>query len=459
MHKQPIYRSLFRIIGVAVLMLCGGATLAAPADDVKALLEQGKDREAYEAGKAFTDALGTPLFDFYFGIAALNAGVPGEGVLALERYLLQFPDNRSAQFQVARGYFILGEDERARQEFSSLVPDAKGAELESINQFLDAIRSRESRYKPTSSAYVELGGGSDTNINAGIGTGQIAGLPAGVVIAPGQSGVRQADNFGTLAVGIQGVYPIAPGVSLYGGAQFLGRYNAKSNNDVFNQSQLGLQGGVSVLQGRSLFRAGTDFSQVAVGTQLYLKLTTFVGEWQYQNDQFNRFGLALQLTDQAFKNIDVFIDEAKTNKIASGADVRDSLVTNITGSWNRSIAHAWNPEVAVAVNFGNEKNKKSRPDLSRSIVGARTSLTIRPIPKWTFGTGLSYQQSIYEREFAPGVSARKDNYLSLDLSATYAFDRNWQLRGDFQRVDQKSTIGFFTYDRDQLAVKLRYEFK
>ena len=40
-----------------------------------------------------------PLFDFYFSIAALNAGAPGEGTLALERYLLQFPKNRSAQDQ------------------------------------------------------------------------------------------------------------------------------------------------------------------------------------------------------------------------------------------------------------------------------------------------------------------------------------------------------------------------
>lgn len=458
---MKILLSIFtpKTLCAASLCLIGTLSQAAPADEVKALLDQGKDREAYAAGKATPESLGTALFDFYFGIAALNAGVPGEGVLALERYLLQFPDNRSAQFQVARGYFILGEDERARQEFSGLVPGAKGTELESINQFLDAIRSRESRYKPTSTAYVELGGGTDTNINSGIGTGQVAGLPAGVVIVSGQSGARQADNFGTLAAGVQGVYPVAPGVALYGGAQFSGRYNAKSNNDVFNQSQLGLQGGVSVLQGRSLFRLGTDLSQVAVGSQLYLKLTTFVGEWQYQNDQFNRYGLALQLIDQAFKNIDVFLDAAKTIKIASGADVRDSSVTNISGSWNRAIAHAWSPALAVAVNFGEETNKKSRPDLSRSILGARTSLTIRPIPKWTFGAGLGYQQSVYKREFAPGLPTRKDNYLSLDLSATYAIDRNWQLRSDFQRVDQKSSIGFFTHDRDQLAVKLRYEFK
>ena len=141
----------------AALLLSTGVTMALPADDVKALLGLGKDREAYEIGKAAPEALGTPLFDFYFGVAALNAGVPGEGVLALERYLLQFPDNRSAKFQLARGYFILGEDHLAREEFSNLALASTATELDTITQFLDAIRARESRYKRTASAFAEVG--------------------------------------------------------------------------------------------------------------------------------------------------------------------------------------------------------------------------------------------------------------------------------------------------------------
>ena len=238
--------------------------------------------------------------------------------------------------------------------------------------------------------------------------GQAAGLPAGIVITLGQSGERRSDSFGSVIAGLQGVYPVAPGVSLYGGGQVSGRYNAKGNNDVFDQAQLNLQGGVSVLQGRSLFRLGTDYSQISVGGQLYLKLTTLAGEWHYQNDQFNRFGLSLQLTDQSYKNIDLFLDAAKIVKVASGADERDSTLTNLTGSWNRSTAHPFNPELSFAINLGNEKNRKARPDLSRSFFGLRLAVTVRPMPKWTFGAGLNYQNSRHQQEFAqawpPGVT-------------------------------------------------------
>jgi hypothetical protein len=448
-----------KAVCAATLYCVSALSHAAPADDVKALLEQGKDREAYEAGKAAPDALGTPLFDFYFGIAALNAGVPGEGVLALERYLLQFPDNRSAQFQLARGYYILGEDERAREEFSNLLASASGNDRDNISQFLDAIRSRESRYKPTSSAFVELGGGYDSNLNSGLPTGQVAGLPTGFVIAPGQTSVRQADFFSTVAAGVQGVYPIAPGISLYGGGQLTGRFFKRGINDVFNQASLGLQGGVSVLEGRNLYRLGVDVTHIAVGNQAYLNLTTLVGEWQYQNDQFNRFGLSLQYADQAYKNIDTYLDLDKTTKVSSGADVRDSRLGNLTGSWTRILAHPLSPEFNLTLNYGDEKNRKDRPDLSRSFWGVRTAVTVQPLPKWSFGAGLGYQNSRYARDFADGLAVRKDDYFVLDLSATYAISRNWLLRSEYQRVDQQSSIGFFKYNRDALAVKLRYDFK
>ena len=45
---------------------------------------------------------------------------------------------------------------------------------------------------PTSSTYIELGGGYDTNFYIGIAAGQVAGLQLGVVIEPGQSSIRQA---------------------------------------------------------------------------------------------------------------------------------------------------------------------------------------------------------------------------------------------------------------------------
>src|SRR5262245_25601763 len=134
------------------LVACCGLVVAhslyaAPADDVKALMEQGKSAEAYAQAKKHPDQLGNPAFDFYFGIAAIDSGHAGEGVLALERYLLSFPDNLSARQQLARGYYLMGDDPRAREEFEALRKlNLPADEVAAIDRFLDSIRLRETRY-------------------------------------------------------------------------------------------------------------------------------------------------------------------------------------------------------------------------------------------------------------------------------------------------------------------------
>jgi predicted Zn-dependent protease len=97
------------------------AAYAAISDEVKTMLEQGKSKEAYELGRQHPELLGDPVFDFYYGLAAIDAGNAGEGVLALERYVINFPENTSARLELARGYYVLGEDARAREEFSAVL--------------------------------------------------------------------------------------------------------------------------------------------------------------------------------------------------------------------------------------------------------------------------------------------------------------------------------------------------
>ena len=141
---MPLIRVL---VASAFLMGITSALHAAPADDIKIMLEQGKAVDAYNLGSKNPDFLGQPAFDFYFGIAAIDSGHAGEGVLALERYMINFPDNQNGRLELARGYFVLGENARAREEFERVLKlNPPTAVRSNIERFLDAIRSRESLY-------------------------------------------------------------------------------------------------------------------------------------------------------------------------------------------------------------------------------------------------------------------------------------------------------------------------
>src|SRR3954470_21710406 len=129
--------------GVAALACTLGfplAVLAAPADELKALVDQGKGVEAYALGKNHPNELGNPAFDFYFGVAAIDAGHAGEGVLALERYVANFPDNQAARLELARAYFVLGDNARAREEFDVVQKSNPPPNVQAnIQRFMDAI--------------------------------------------------------------------------------------------------------------------------------------------------------------------------------------------------------------------------------------------------------------------------------------------------------------------------------
>lgn len=441
----------------AVFAVLSTQAFAAATDDMKALLEANRDLDAYNVGRSQPDGMGEPAFDFYFGIAAINAGSPGEGVLALERYLLHYPDNRSAQFQLARGYFTLGDDARARQEFEALARSAQGSELYNINRFLDAIRSREAGSRPSLSYWGEAGFGRDTNINSGVMAGQIAGLPEGLMVTQGQSSERRADNIRSVSVGVHGTVPLRPGLALYGGASVGARSHVNARHDVFDQDTVSLYGGVSQVRGRHLWRAGVDLSSLNVDRQRYFTLATLSGEWQLQADQFNRYGVQAQWSRQWFENVSSYLEIDKITPVQSNADQRDGDVWVLNGSWRRSFLASWSPVLTASAHVGRERNRRERPDYSRDFGGFKFNLAATPVPSWTIGAGLGLHKSLYQAEFSTGLDARRDEGVTADAFASYALDRRWSLRMEFLRLDQRSNIGLYQYTRDALSVKLRYD--
>lgn len=113
------------------------------------------------------DLEGNVSFDFAYGLAAIDAGFPSHAVFALERVLQHQPDNLRARLELARGYFLLEQFESARIEFNRVLDTNPPENVQNnVNRYLDIIRLRESRYKTTSSFFVEFGGGRDDNVNS-----------------------------------------------------------------------------------------------------------------------------------------------------------------------------------------------------------------------------------------------------------------------------------------------------
>lgn len=449
---------LATLLGV---MISAGTAHAAPADDVKALLEQKKPLEAYNLGRANPDQLGNPVFDFFFGIAAIDAGHAGEGVLALERYLLSFPDNRSARFQLARGYYVLGEDQRARDEFQNLLADASGNEKTTAERYLDAIKAREGRYTPTAIGYLEAGLGFDSNINSGIPGGSTFALPGGLslFLSPNSVMARSADTIGTLQGGVQGTYPLAPGVAAFGTAGFDGRFHSKGNFDQFDQLSVNGAGGLSFLSDKNLYKAGLGLSEAMVDKQRYLTTVSLFGEWQHQYDQFNRFSLGGQVAGLDFHEMNVYTTLNKSARTrVERTPTRDATYTGLSAGWTRSFNAEYLPILNLSLNFGDEANRANRPDLSRNVYGAKAGVSLTPAPKWGMALAAGVQETSY-RARGGFASSRKDQAYTLDGSLSYFYTKELSVRMEAMVTQQQSNINLFDYDRYVVGVKARYDFK
>ena len=457
MKKRPIAW----LLGGTLLWSAG--VWAAPAEDIKLLLEQNRANEAYQLGRGVPDQLGNPLFDFYYGIASLDSGHAGEGVLALERYLLNFPDNRSARFQLARGYFILGEDQRAKDEFLALQLGAGGAEKVAIDRYLDAIRSRESRYLPTSSAYVELGLGFDDNINAGVNGGSAVSIPGlGIfTIASNGVGAKESDSYTLATVGGQVTYPVAPGIALFGAASADIKQYMKGNNDQFDQFSYGAIGGVSYLKDKNLYKFALGLSQMEVDKQNYVQTTSLNGEWHHQYDDANRFTLGAQYAQLGYDDTYVYLTKNKVGgKFFNRSSNRSSDLYAVSGTWARAFSLPYQPLLTTSINYGEERNQKNIDNLSREMWGGRVGLSLTPAPQWGMALGLAYQESQYQAAFAgAGTPSRKDESWVADASVSYFYSRELTFRVEAQVTNQRSNIPVFTYDRNVLNFKARYDFK
>jgi tetratricopeptide (TPR) repeat protein len=415
----------------------------APADEVRALLEQGRAREAYELASRHPEELGKPDFDFYYGIAAVDSGHAGQGVLALERYIVRFPDNDRARLELARAYYILGELLRAREEFETVSRRKPPAEVQAtIDRFMDSIRAQEARYQTTATFYAEIGAGYDSNVNSGVGNPVIS-VPTLGVVQLAQIGARSGDSFMHLAAGGQFSHPLAAGVALIAGVSADGKLHSDKFDQQFDQVGGAAYGGVSYLQERNLVRGTVSASTLYVDYDRFRDALTLGAEWHRQLDEFN--------------SASVFAQYALLEYPAS--PVRDSDFYGLGVGWRRAFVGRLQPVFQVQAIYGREANDADpvRDDLSRDLLTLRGGLSLTPAVRWGLSLALAYTRSRFEEPDLLFLTRRDDDYYGVELGVSYRLTRQLSLRADYLYSDNRSNIPLYEYSRDIVTLRARFE--
>ena len=308
--SRQVVRSL-----LAVALLSAGCVWAAPEDELRALLDQGRAGEAFDFGQAHPERLGQPSFDFFYGIAAIESGQARAGVPVLERFVRDYPENRSARYQLAHGYYQLAEDAAARTAFNALLPGAQGDERLAIERFLDAIARREDRQRPVLRTFVEAGIGFDTNINAGVSGGSTPSIPGTAALPPLAANAlanRKEASFTTLTGQVSGIRPLAADMTVSGTLAFDARTLGGRRNDVFDQVSVAASGGVSQGGPDNQFKLGLGLAQMGLDNQRYVMTSSLFGEWDRHLNRAHQIDLAAQIGRHHHDDMIVYPDADKT---------------------------------------------------------------------------------------------------------------------------------------------------
>jgi len=429
------------------LMMADGFNSA----QIETLRKQGKAQQAYDLAITFRNEYeGDPVFDFYYGIAALDAGKLSEGVLALERAALTTKPNTlvntRSRLELARGYFLLKEDTRSRQEFELVLATKPPAEVvNNVKKFLRIIRLRESEYRSTASAYVEVALGHDTNIN---GAPDIASFTSplfvGASIQLGDNSIEDDDDYLTVTTGGKLVHPFEPGKQLILGADVQARFN--STDDDFETETWNVYAGVKWRVEDMTFGVAGQVQEFELGDVDNRSLVSLSADMTKRLNKQTNWSSQIQIAQIAYP----------------GSDFRDSTLYTLGTGLSHQYAKKWRPTVFGGAYLGREvantDDNTSRAIAQRNFGGVRIALQVIPTSNLSVSTALSVENSHYEGENLLLGVTRNDYLYQASLSSRYLLDDNWSLGGGiyYTRNDSNSVLN--DYDRTRVEVSTRYTF-
>lgn len=417
---------------LTLLLSLAGAVRADPmTDQARDLLNNHQAAAAYALLAPLDDErAGDPDFDYLLGIAALDAGHPGEAVFALERVLAVQPDHALARAEIARAYYALSEFETARQEFENVkasgdVPQTARATMDQYLALIERAQSGVSRIN----GYITAGAGYDTNVNSGTDESQVA-IPIlnDRVFQLVDNAQDQENPYALIAGGVNLNQPLSKNLSLVGGAR--GYYRATESP--FSTSDTYLYGGVRSEHGRHQLTLAGQGEHFAVDADTLRWVYGGFGQWTYAIDNRSRFSLSAQATQLDYPDL----------------PNRDAMRYVGSAGYLLAIGGKREPVVYAGLYGGTEdEDREGFPQFGHDLYGGRIGGSLELCARVRGFASLSFEQRDYGGDDPIFLRTRDDTQFIVSTGVEYAASENWSVRPALSYTNNDSNIPINDYDR------------
>lgn len=439
-------RTQGRVVLFVLLLLTGGIAAAQPDMEMaEDLLRAGKAQEAYDLLEPYEfDYAGDLKYDYLLGLAALESGKPEKSTLVFERVLAVEPRYLGVRLDLARSYYLIGDLARATQEFQTVLAQEPPPDLKaSAEQHLQAITEAQTPKRFSLSAYVELGGGFDTNVNSSTSDNPILLPGAGnIPFFQDESSLEQEDAYGTIGVGAEAGYIINSNWSVYVGGD--ARYRGYEDIDTANYGTIDSRAGVALNLGRHLFRIGGYGGRFFLDQKAYRHSYGMNGEWRYQAGDRDQLSLTAQYT--------------KFRHLPELLEINNFDQAMATIGWLHVLASG-RTLFSISVNGGSEDDVTGRPDGSALIGGSRLFVQTTVGEKVGLFATAGATRTKYDNISAPFLVERADWLYDVTLGLNWQMTDKWSVRPQLSYMKNESNIPLYNFDRGDVALNLRRDFR
>ena len=439
-------RHLGRVVLFALLLNAPALFAAGPdlqmAED---LLRANKAQEAYDLLEPYEfDLAGDLKYDYLLGLAALESGKPEKSSLVFERVLAIEPRYLGVRLDLARSYFLIGDIARATQEFQAVLAQEPPPDLKAnAERYLQAIAQAKEPKRFSLSAYVELGGGYDTNVNSSTADNPIT-LPGAnnqpFFLDP--SSLETEDSYGTMALGAEMGYILSPQWSVYMGGD--ARYRGYQDIDTANYGTVDGRTGVGLNLGRHFFRVGATGGRFFLDQRAYRDSYGGTAEWRYQAGDQDQFSLSGQ-----------YVSYRHLEEVLESSDFDQGLLSL---GWLHVLASG-RTLFSINVNGGHEDDVGGRPDgaalLGGTRVFAQTALTDKVGVFATAGA----QRTEYDNISETFLVERADWLYDVTIGMNWQLNDKWSVRPQVSYTKNESNIPLYEFKRGDVALNLRRDFR
>jgi tetratricopeptide (TPR) repeat protein len=424
--------------------------LAADLDLEKAdaLMKQGKAAEAYSLLEPFEfEQSGNIKFDYLLGIAALDSGKPDKATLAFERVLAVDPNFAGARVDMGRAYFALGDITRAKTEFEAvLTQNPPPAAKVTIDNYLAAIEKQESTKKTKGTGYIEASVGHDTNVNYATSQSQIA-VPAlgNLIFTLNPTGVKAPDDYLGLAFGGEVNHQVKPTLGLYAGADVRNRSN--STQDRFDSTSFDARAGVALGEGANVVRLGVLAGRYELDGRTNRDTNGVNAEWRHLINPANQVSAFGQYARFRFE---------------PAISVNNFDQSTYGANWLHIINDG--KGLVSASLFTGDERAPERADGGKRFNGLRLGGQVQLNEKTELFAGLGAQFSKYDLANAAFSSpteslTRDDKQYDANLGINWHYDKVWTVRPQIAYIRNNSNIVIYQFDRTDVSITIRRDFK